>query len=131
MARIRGTNRKETLLGTAANDIILGLGGDDTLKGGAGNDKLDGGACAHDVADYSASITGVTVDLTGVLFTKVSAATPKETPIQASRTSSAPPLATSCLELVVPIRSSVDSTTTSSMAAPTTIRSRAPAASTR
>jgi Ca2+-binding RTX toxin-like protein len=43
MARIKGTNKSETLTGTAAADVILGLGGNDILKGGAGNDTLDGG----------------------------------------------------------------------------------------
>jgi hypothetical protein len=31
MATIRGTARKNKLIGTSANDIILGLGGDDEI----------------------------------------------------------------------------------------------------
>ena len=43
MAKIKGTNKKNILVGTSTNDTILGLGGNDVLKGGSGNDKLDGG----------------------------------------------------------------------------------------
>ena len=52
MARIRGTDRRDTLKGTDQNDTILGFaaadlligrGGNDTLKGGDGNDTLKGG----------------------------------------------------------------------------------------
>lgn len=53
MARIRGTNRSETLNGTAGNDELrgeegndrlFGFGGDDLLRGDKGNDTLSGGA---------------------------------------------------------------------------------------
>ena len=50
------------LKGGAAADTLDGGAGDDTLVGGAGADSLVGGA-GIDVADYSASATGVTVDL--------------------------------------------------------------------
>lgn len=44
MAILRGTNKKNTIVGTSRGDQIFGLGGDDVLKGGAGNDTIDGGA---------------------------------------------------------------------------------------
>ncbi|MBD2104712.1 phytase [Leptolyngbya sp. FACHB-261] len=40
---INGSNRGETLVGTAEVDLILGLGGNDTLAGLQGNDRLYGG----------------------------------------------------------------------------------------
>jgi len=43
MAKIKGTQRSETLRGSNKNDSILGLGGDDILFGRAGNDTLNGG----------------------------------------------------------------------------------------
>ncbi len=46
MAKIKGTNVRNILNGTAAADTILGLGGNDDLKGLAGNDTLDGGTGA-------------------------------------------------------------------------------------
>jgi len=68
---IRGTDRGETLTGTAGRDVICGrggndklrgLGGDDVLVGGDGHDALDGGAGnddlqgekGHDLADGGA-----------------------------------------------------------------------------
>jgi Ca2+-binding RTX toxin-like protein len=39
-----GTNRNDTLLGSAANDLINGGGGNDNLSGGRGKDTLSGGA---------------------------------------------------------------------------------------
>ena len=38
MALIRGTNLKNTLIGTSGDDLLLGLGGNDSLNGGAGID---------------------------------------------------------------------------------------------
>lgn len=43
MAKIKGNNKKNLLVGTQGNDTILGLGNDDILRGRNGNDKLDGG----------------------------------------------------------------------------------------
>ncbi|WP_425353030.1 beta strand repeat-containing protein, partial [Alsobacter soli] len=53
----------DLLSGGAGDDSIDGGAGDDTLAGGAGADTLIGGA-GSDTADYTASIAGVTVDLT-------------------------------------------------------------------
>jgi Ca2+-binding RTX toxin-like protein len=44
MARIKGTQSRETLTGTASSDTIYGYGGDDTINTGAGNDNALGGA---------------------------------------------------------------------------------------
>ncbi|WP_284164419.1 Hint domain-containing protein [Frigidibacter sp. SD6-1] len=53
----------DSMLGGAGNDTLRGGGGSDTLAGGAGADSLDGGL-GMDFADYSASATGVSVNLT-------------------------------------------------------------------
>ena len=45
--KIRGTNKADSLLGTAGNDVISGGRGNDWLEGGAGNDTLTGDA-GHD-----------------------------------------------------------------------------------
>jgi Ca2+-binding RTX toxin-like protein len=52
----------DSLWGGAGNDQIDGGDGDDKLQGAAGADALTGGA-GIDVATYTASRTGVTVDL--------------------------------------------------------------------
>ncbi|MEO8244451.1 MAG: Hint domain-containing protein [bacterium] len=52
----------DTVLGGAGNDTLYGENGDDLLAGGAGADYLDGGA-GIDIADYSTSGAGVTVNL--------------------------------------------------------------------
>ena len=49
-----GDHNANTLRGMANDDVLEGRGGGDTLDGGSG----------HDVAQYSGSSTGVTVDLT-------------------------------------------------------------------
>jgi Ca2+-binding RTX toxin-like protein len=49
--------------GDAGNDFIYGESGTDTLSGGLGNDYMDGGA-GDDWADYSGSLTAVTVNIT-------------------------------------------------------------------
>ena len=54
----------DTLDGGAGDDTLTAGGGDDTLIGGAGADSLDGGQGGNDIADYSASSAGVTVNLT-------------------------------------------------------------------
>ena len=43
MARIKGHNYDDYLLGNARGDSIFGLGGNDYLSGGNGNDRLSGG----------------------------------------------------------------------------------------
>ncbi len=55
-----GDNR---IHGRAGDDKLRGGDGDDTLIGGAGADFIDGGNGAADVADYSESAAGVTVNL--------------------------------------------------------------------
>jgi len=74
-----GQGGHDTLIGGDGNDMLIGGAGDDHLIGGAGNDTLIGGAGADvldggagfgsefDVADYSGSTSGVTVNLsTGI-----------------------------------------------------------------
>ena len=51
------------LIGGAGNDFLIGNDGDDLLEGGAGTDRLDGDK-GKDIASYSSSKAGVTVDLT-------------------------------------------------------------------
>jgi Ca2+-binding RTX toxin-like protein len=53
----------DTLLGGAGNDILDGGAGNDLILGGQGADKLVGGD-GVDTADYAASTSGVTVNLT-------------------------------------------------------------------
>jgi VCBS repeat-containing protein len=43
MANLNGTNKADTLNGTAQNDNLFGDNGNDFLNGGAGDDYLDGG----------------------------------------------------------------------------------------
>lgn len=82
MTTINGTSRADQLVGTNNPDTIQGFGGNDsldgrggadslfggagldTLQGGAGDDLLDGGSNS-DTVSYSASPTGVKVDLYG------------------------------------------------------------------
>ena len=70
-----GTDGENSFWGRGGNDLLDGRGGDDKLYGEAGNDTLIGGAGADilvggdgdDLADYSSSTAGVTVNLgTGV-----------------------------------------------------------------
>ncbi len=58
----RGGASADTITGSSAANFLQGNGGDDTLAGLGGADQLDGGA-GNDTADYSASSTGVTVNL--------------------------------------------------------------------
>lgn len=44
MAIKKGTNKRNTIVGTSAADELYGLGDNDILKGGVGNDKLFGGS---------------------------------------------------------------------------------------
>lgn len=69
--KIYGNPDANILKGNSGNDWISGRAGNDTLIGGGGNDYLDGGAEADvldggsgiDLASYSASKQGLTVDL--------------------------------------------------------------------
>ncbi len=59
---LTGNGGNDLLDGGAANDTLRGGAGADTLRGGAGADALAGGA-DNDIADYSTSGSGVTVNL--------------------------------------------------------------------
>ena len=64
--KLYGEAGNDTLTGGTGDDLLDGGGNDDTLIGGAGADTLVGGD-GVDLADYSASAAGVTVNLgTGV-----------------------------------------------------------------
>jgi len=57
-----GFGGNDSLVGGGSGDTLRGGDGDDTLEGGTGNDRLDGGG-GIDIAIYSRSSLGVTVDL--------------------------------------------------------------------
>ena len=59
---LTGDNQSNILSGLAGNDELLGNAGNDSLIGGAGADSLNGWT-GIDLADYSASSAGVTVNL--------------------------------------------------------------------
>jgi Ca2+-binding RTX toxin-like protein len=61
--RLDGGAGRDSLYGGDGTDVLIGGADNDLLAGGAGADYLDGGAGTHDVADYSASAAGVSVDL--------------------------------------------------------------------
>ncbi len=52
----------ENVLGSAHDDVLIGDDGDNIISGNAGADQITGGL-GFDVADYSNSFAGVTVDL--------------------------------------------------------------------
>ena len=60
---IYGENGNDTLVGGAGNNALDGGNGDDRFVGGAGADTFTGGT-GQDNLDYSASTSGVTVNLT-------------------------------------------------------------------
>ena len=60
--RLYGELGSDTLYGGAGNDALYGGSENDTLSGGADADVLDGGS-GTDTADYSASGSGVSVNL--------------------------------------------------------------------
>ena len=68
---VLGTSHADTLIGNASANVLVGRGGSNALRGGDGDDTLRGGDGADhlvggggsDVADYSESDAGVTVDL--------------------------------------------------------------------
>lgn len=85
---LTGTPGNDILNGGAGNDVLIGLAGNDILDGGAGNDSLSGtsgvnifiGGAGNDtlqgglivdavndsnLADYSSSTAGITVNLSG------------------------------------------------------------------
>ncbi|MEO0683727.1 MAG: calcium-binding protein, partial [Cyanobacteria bacterium J06649_11] len=59
---IQGNSDDNYLSGGSGEDLLIGSDGNDTLLGGAGDDTLDGGV-GIDRADYSSSLSAVTVDL--------------------------------------------------------------------
>ena len=59
---ITGSAYADVLTGDANANVISGGAGNDTIVGGAGADTLDGGS-GSDTVDYSASSSGVTVDI--------------------------------------------------------------------
>jgi Ca2+-binding RTX toxin-like protein len=59
---LTGGSNSDRLEGGAGNDSLNGGSSADTLVGGLGDDLLDGGS-SNDTADYTASLTAVTVDL--------------------------------------------------------------------
>jgi Ca2+-binding RTX toxin-like protein len=60
---ITGSAFNDTLTGDAGANVLTGGAGDDTLRGGAGADTLVGGS-GIDMASYSTSASGVTINLT-------------------------------------------------------------------
>lgn len=68
---VTGSAHADTLIGNAEDNLLQGNAGNDYLHGGHGDDLLEGGAGADalvggtgsDTVDYSASNTGVTVNL--------------------------------------------------------------------
>ncbi len=65
---LTGSALNDSLTGDVNANALFGGNGDDTLAGGAGADSLYGGA-GLDMADYSASGSGVTVNLTSGINT--------------------------------------------------------------
>ena len=59
---ITGDEEANILFGGRGADTLIGLDGDDILRGGAGADHLFGGA-GIDIADYTLSVSGVSVNL--------------------------------------------------------------------
>lgn len=59
---LAGSAGDDVLAGNAGQDILIGGSGNDILAGGAGADRLYGGD-GMDTADYSASSSAVTIDL--------------------------------------------------------------------
>jgi Ca2+-binding RTX toxin-like protein len=64
---LMGGLENDTIYGRDGNDSIYGQQDNDNLLGGMGGDHLDGGA-GIDMATYSGSAAGVTVDLRGPSF---------------------------------------------------------------
>lgn len=59
---INGTDSGDTIAGGLGDDTLMGNGGNDRLVSDEGADTLDGGS-GVDLADYSASTSAVTIDL--------------------------------------------------------------------
>jgi Ca2+-binding RTX toxin-like protein len=59
-----GSSGNDTLIGDTNANSLAGGAGNDTLRGGDGADTLNGGS-GTDTADYSDSLTGVTIYLDG------------------------------------------------------------------
>jgi Ca2+-binding RTX toxin-like protein len=64
MARIRGTNRADLLIGTRNDDQIVALSGNDRIIGSRGNDTIDGGA-GTDTIDYRSLNADITLTPAG------------------------------------------------------------------
>jgi VCBS repeat-containing protein len=72
---VTGSDFNDTIDGNAGDNLLVGGRGDDILNGGVGNDILIGGRGADtlvggdgiDIADYSQSVVGVTIDLADTL----------------------------------------------------------------
>jgi Ca2+-binding RTX toxin-like protein len=64
---LNGDAGNDKLLGGDGNDILNGGANDDLLIGGAGADKIDGGL-GVDTVDYSASASGVFVNMLGNVY---------------------------------------------------------------
>jgi len=60
---LEGDDNDNRLGGLSGSDELFGEGGDDTLLGGSGADLIEGGE-GIDTSDYTASTTGVSVNLT-------------------------------------------------------------------
>ncbi|WP_019904388.1 M57 family metalloprotease [Methylobacterium sp. 77] len=67
-----GGDGNDTMDGGSSNDTLFGGDGNDTLIGGTGDDRLDGGngfgstTDGKDTVDYSAVVSAVTVNLSGI-----------------------------------------------------------------
>jgi len=59
-----GGDGNDQLIGDTWSNHMIGGAGDDTFIGSTGADTLDGGSGDHDVLDYSAFTTALTIDLT-------------------------------------------------------------------
>ncbi|EFL88196.1 tandem-95 repeat protein [Ahrensia sp. R2A130] len=59
---LQGGDGTNILIGGRGDDVLRGMAGDDLLIGGRGADTLSGGA-GIDIADYTLSAEGVTVDM--------------------------------------------------------------------
>ena len=62
--RVHGSDHGDILMGGAGADTLIGNGGDDVFVASAGGDSLFG-FHGFDIADYSATDTGISADLAG------------------------------------------------------------------
>ena len=66
MAKIKGTERSETLEGTRFSDEILSYGGNDTIIATRGNDTLNGGS-GTDTVNYGHLDQSITLERAGII----------------------------------------------------------------